>query len=647
MKYTDRYEILRESRKFMVGLRNDYEKDQQYLCDLVSDWMKEKLIKAGIVEDKIVSAVVDTYTKDLKVKEYPWKADKLISTTKFNYTKNPILHVNAIELKIKLKEISAEFNITGDIDVDNGRSFTYQIQVHFPVYFQKQVEKSKFDLYDTYPLTEEEMSQPRISKENQLESFKSYVNAETKKSRIGYINTDEIPKITGDIAKDTVLKTQSIRKLRYSYWLDQKTFIRPKIDTFYRKQSFLFNLQFDSLLKSNFNLLDVNDSSAVSKILDDASVLHTQRAQKRNPLRDEAGNFLITVEKEIEDNLNLAVSKEGKAKSLEFEIEPLIEPIPVHIVNGFYTLRYLKSRDYKSKLLNALNYYREIQRRLTCDMIEMGSRDRLNLGCNILSAKDGGNQSKKLLRKATMNDLLIEALEAESDIDHFVSIKGFKHKKLFKPKITASSPCLPKLHSAFEGDPDIYEVSEEQDIRSSGQLPSESAKSLRGRIWQRKFDDNNDDVQIIDEDGIVIMYDSSLHDIVSVEEELIKIGTFYIQKQEYLIDAEIKEPYSAIDRGALCADLLEYEWKFQYSKILFIEQFMEAYEHTCDIVEQQRLIQIIVDTMAKRPRLNVDATYFIDSYNSEIDYFTKMRELIREVMDSQIKKEKKLSNEIK
>ena len=55
-------------------------------------------------------------------------------------------------------------------------------------------------------------------------------------------------------------------------------------------------------------------------------------------------------------NMKLAISKESDAKKLQFEIEPLIEPIPVHIVKGFYMLRYLKAREFKIKLLNAMNY---------------------------------------------------------------------------------------------------------------------------------------------------------------------------------------------------------------------------------------------------------------------------------------------------
>jgi len=354
VKYTDRYEVLRETRHTMIKLRNEHVKKQRELCATVADTLREKLVKAGIDSEKVVTAVVDTYTKGLRGKEYASKAEQLISTTKYDYCRLPVLHVLAIELKIHLKEISKEFDITGDLEVDNGHSFTYQIQVHFPVLFSKQVENSKFDLYDTFPVDDEGASQARGSKVNQLENLESYAKAETKKSMLGYINTDDLPQITGDISKDTVLKTDSNTKLRASYWLPYIC-CTPIVDSFYKKQSLLFQNKLDTLLASYFDFLDVNDCSAVNKIIDDASILHTQRAQKRNPLRNEAGKF-ITLDKEFEENMKLAISKEGSQKPLEFQIEPLIEPIPVHIIKGFYMLRYLKARDFKSKLLNAMNY---------------------------------------------------------------------------------------------------------------------------------------------------------------------------------------------------------------------------------------------------------------------------------------------------
>jgi len=45
---------------------------------------------------------------------------------------------------------------------------------------------------------------------------------------------------------------------------------------------------------------------------------------------------------------------------------------------------------------------------------------------------------------------------------------------------------------------------------------------------------------------------------------------------------------------------------------------MQAYEHIYDPLESLRVLQIIVDLIAERPRLNLEATMFSDSYDSEI-----------------------------
>lgn len=57
---------------------------------------------------------------------------------------------------------------------------------------------------------------------------------------------------------------------------------------------------------------------------------------------------------------------------------------------------------------------------------------------------------------------------------------------------------------------------------------------------------------------------------------------------------------------------------------------MECYEHTCDTLEQQRLIQIIIDLMAKRPRMNFAANHFKDSYRAEIHALEAQTSIMRE-----------------
>ena len=52
-------------------------------------------------------------------------------------------------------------------------------------------------------------------------------------------------------------------------------------------------------------------------------------------------------------------------------------------------------------------------------------------------------------------------------------------------------------------------------------------------------------------------------------------------------------------------------------KAKHIESLLEAYNHVCDPLESVRIIQMIVDTMALRPRIDLDAQYFRDSFIAE------------------------------
>jgi hypothetical protein len=49
-----------------------------------------------------------------------------------------------------------------------------------------------------------------------------------------------------------------------------------------------------------------------------------------------------------------------------------------HLLTSYYTLRYVKSRDAKTRILYTLNYFRVIQKRLALDLREFASRDRID-----------------------------------------------------------------------------------------------------------------------------------------------------------------------------------------------------------------------------------------------------------------------------
>lgn len=67
---------------------------------------------------------------------------------------------------------------------------------------------------------------------------------------------------------------------------------------------------------------------------------------------------------------------------------------------------------------------------------------------------------------------------------------------------------------------------------------------------------------------------------------------------------------------------------------------MECYEHITDPMEQQKLMQTITDIMARRPRLNLNANYFNDAYEAEIQCLEKQFELAKMLVDLQVTLEK-------
>ena len=135
-----------------------------------------------------------------------------------------------------------------------------------------------------------------------------------------------------------------------------------------------------------------------------------------------------------------------------------------------------------------------------------------------------------------------------------------------------------------------------------------------------------------DDFGIHVLYDATFADMRSMEFEILKMCSFYIGKAEPLLDNDLRNMYPAVDRLKILDEALEYENKYQEEKLHLVTAYLECYEHISDILEQQRLIQSIVDEMARRPRLNLSGAHFKDSYLAEINCLKVKTGLVREMM---------------
>jgi len=81
------------------------------------------------------------------------------------------------------------------------------------------------------------------------------------------------------------------------------------------------------------------------------------------------------------------------------------------------------------------------------------------------------------------------------------------------------------------------------------------------------------------------MYDCCFQDMRAIEQEMLKIVSFYINKTEPMQDRDLRNVLPNVDRLAILKDVLHWEDKYQKAKMELTLQYMECYEHTCDTLE--------------------------------------------------------------
>lgn len=84
-------------------------------------------------------------------------------------------------------------------------------------------------------------------------------------------------------------------------------------------------------------------------------------------LKNVQGDVETRTEEEVhKQNLQQAINKQ----SMKF--------LPAHLIVSYYTLRFINSKDAKTRILYNLNYFRSIQKRLALDLREFGTRERVD-----------------------------------------------------------------------------------------------------------------------------------------------------------------------------------------------------------------------------------------------------------------------------
>jgi hypothetical protein len=177
-------------------------------------------------------------------------------------------------LKQKIIEYASEINITGDIDLDGGYSYSYQVSVIFPNHFQAQILKSEFSVYDqgAGDVDDGSVRKRTLSMMARVDT-NIFTDISTTKAQVPSEQA-----LAGDI-KNMDLKVHRLKSS--AYWICY-IILQPVEPDWHQKQQAVLgcDLVIDNLLKAGMNFLDVADLATVARINEDNANKHVQLVSK-------------------------------------------------------------------------------------------------------------------------------------------------------------------------------------------------------------------------------------------------------------------------------------------------------------------------------------------------------------------------------
>ncbi|XP_019133387.2 uncharacterized protein si:ch73-242m19.1 [Larimichthys crocea] len=143
-----------------------------------------------------------------------------------------------------------------------------------------------------------------------------------------------------------------------------------------------------------------------------------------------------------------------------------------------------------------------------------------------------------------------------------------------------------------------------------------------------------------DQRGFYIVYDAALKDLEELENELLLVGSHFIQRNRIKKTTAGVHSGSDFDRVALLLDLWTCETEFLESKVQLLNCYYEAYQHAAGTEERCALARVITDIMHSRPQLDLNQDYFVQVYRAEIGCLRSHQQLIKNILDNQIEKQR-------
>ncbi|KAJ3128094.1 hypothetical protein HK098_005148 [Nowakowskiella sp. JEL0407] len=322
-------------------------------------------------------------------------------------------------------------------------------------------------------------------------------------------------------------------------------------------------------------------------------VLDAKKAQFESTLR---------VDEEMRKLENDLVSEKAKKRNETKSTPSIASLFAEHEIVPFLQLRHLRLRELRSILLHQLNLFRSIERRINLDYIATLKRHK----------PTGFDPAQSRQEKHAMALGNILAHLTKNPANQF--------------KLTEELLKNKKTETNFELSEDLRFV-------------------VQGHTLIR------------DQRGTLIIYDVAIKDLETLEQELLRIATIFINNE--LADFQNTASYAeemrskiqerrntiknisflnpSVDRTQILLDLYTSEVQFQYSKIRLINTYMELYEHSSTLDIIQKNVQLLTNLIHLRPCLNLTDKYFTKAYGLHVEALEKESDVLTNIINLSIR----------
>jgi hypothetical protein len=299
---------------------------------------------------------------------------------------------------------------------------------------------------------------------------------------------------------------------------------------------------------------------------------------------------------------------------------PQIIRLPVKDIHLLYVLRYLRLKELKNRLLSYSNYYVSLERGLILDYLTFPKEDKflftseqlINTTHNVI------NQPIRATPETEFSSLYSDVSSYPHDSAEFMKFIGISRRE-----------------DSYQFSPPYNATGNNMHLNAGKNSP--------------ELDCN---VLVLDSAGEEIVYDKAIEDYKAIENELLQLGSFYIQQHRKREGKDNGPCVDVVDRFSLLQDLFECEVKFQLEKIRALEIWLEILQHSLQAEECRQIINNVQQLIALRPYIDIEAAnsenygsigfsrYFTQSYNLHIKQLAAQTLLLRNILTAQMERER-------